>query len=376
MRESTPYMHRNGEECKAYHKWYDSAYVYFKSFPSLRNNPDFQTFVNADKDGNCFDLEHIYNSINPSYKVLMIETGKMQKDNTDTLNVKTNKIFISHCSADREIVSTLVDLLGEIIIINGENVFCSSVPGFDVMLGENFMDNILEQYKKHDLLLLYVLSRNYMDSPMCLNEMGASWITKMRSIGFLTSGFDFKDLGNSCYDKQSISVVFDHEESDIKHRLNQFKDIVEELFPNSVTKIDSTRWEEKRDNFISTIKAIPASKNKDEKEEISGNHDVCLTQKASIESSVCYKGKGSYVITFTNNGRVPAEDLSVDFEDVDGINLMLDRNLFPVEFLKPGRSFQIHAVIKEGAPHKMMSYIKWKEENSQYEEKELVLFNR
>ena len=54
LRENTPMMQRDGEECKAYHKWYDSAYIYFKSFPSLRDDPDFKVFVDAEKEGNCF----------------------------------------------------------------------------------------------------------------------------------------------------------------------------------------------------------------------------------------------------------------------------------------------------------------------------------
>ena len=42
LKENTPWKHRDGEECKAYHKWYDSAYVYFKSFGSLKDDPDYQ----------------------------------------------------------------------------------------------------------------------------------------------------------------------------------------------------------------------------------------------------------------------------------------------------------------------------------------------
>ena len=70
-----------------------------------------------------------------------------------------------------------------------------------------------------------------------------------------------------------------------------------------------------------------------------------------------------------------AEELSIDFDDVDGIFLMMDKGLFPIEILKPGRSFQIHAMMTEGAPHKMMSHLKWEEGDSQFEEDELVLFN-
>ena len=56
LRETTPSAKRNGAECKAYHQWYDSAYVYFKSLRHLQDDPDFQLFVNAEKDGNCFVL--------------------------------------------------------------------------------------------------------------------------------------------------------------------------------------------------------------------------------------------------------------------------------------------------------------------------------
>lgn len=53
LRENTPWRQRDGEECRAYHEWYDMAYVYFKSFDYLQSNPDFKIFVNAEKEGNC-----------------------------------------------------------------------------------------------------------------------------------------------------------------------------------------------------------------------------------------------------------------------------------------------------------------------------------
>lgn len=80
LRENTPWEKRDGEECRAYHEWYDNAYVYFKSFEYLQSDPDFHIFVNADKDGNCFVLAHIYDSISPSYKVLMVKTGKAHEE--------------------------------------------------------------------------------------------------------------------------------------------------------------------------------------------------------------------------------------------------------------------------------------------------------
>ena len=70
-RDHTPNMNRDGAECKAYHDWYDAAYVLFSSMVGLKGTRDFDIFTNAKKDGNCFDLEHVYHSISASYEVLM-----------------------------------------------------------------------------------------------------------------------------------------------------------------------------------------------------------------------------------------------------------------------------------------------------------------
>lgn len=91
LKENTPWRQRDGEECRAYHEWYDMAYVYFKSFEFLQSDPDFQIFVNAEKEGNCFVLAHIYDSISPSYKVLMVKTGKVyEADNNASIAIPAN----------------------------------------------------------------------------------------------------------------------------------------------------------------------------------------------------------------------------------------------------------------------------------------------
>lgn len=318
--------------------------------------------------------ETLANQVSP-IDVVEKETFDIYEDMEIKDTAKKNKIFISHCGEDKEEVNVLVDLLGEVINLSSNNLFCSSAHGYDVMVGKNFMDNILEQYHKHNLFLIYVLSHNYMGSPICLNEMGASWMTQKDSIGILLPGFEMKDLGNSCYDKQSISIIFDQEEKETRHRLNQLKEIVEGLFPDAARKIDWSRWEEKRNEFIEKVKAI-SDKKKEAIEETPSSQGEGRMPNASIESSVYYKGKGSYVITFTNLGAQTAENVEVSFDEVDGIYLLLDKEMFPIEFLKPGRSFQINAVATEGAPYKMMSHIKWQEDDDVFEEDELVLFNQ
>ncbi len=101
-------MKRDGEECKAYHAWYDAAYIFFRSIEGLHNTKDYKTFVAAPKDGNCFVLEHIYNSISASYKFLMKQAKCIESNlvsslvltNTKTWPFETNdhhrRVFISY----------------------------------------------------------------------------------------------------------------------------------------------------------------------------------------------------------------------------------------------------------------------------------------
>lgn len=84
LRDNTPYTKRNGNECQAYHAWYDAAYVFFSSIDEFKVLDDFKTFVGAEKDGNCFDLEHVYHRISASYKVLMNKVKEIESRNVKT----------------------------------------------------------------------------------------------------------------------------------------------------------------------------------------------------------------------------------------------------------------------------------------------------
>lgn len=44
LRENTPEFKRDGEECKAYHAWYDAAYVFFNSVEALHKFEDYKKF--------------------------------------------------------------------------------------------------------------------------------------------------------------------------------------------------------------------------------------------------------------------------------------------------------------------------------------------
>jgi hypothetical protein len=71
LREKTPIDKRDGEECTAFHDWYDAAYVFFSKHTELHDTHDYMKFCNIDNTGNCFILADKYDSIRAPYKALM-----------------------------------------------------------------------------------------------------------------------------------------------------------------------------------------------------------------------------------------------------------------------------------------------------------------
>lgn len=162
---------------------------------------------------------------------------------------KNPKIFISHSSLDKDYVSSLVELL-EGIGLNESQIFCSSIPGFDIPLNEDIYDYLKLQFDSYSLHVIYILSDNYYNSVACMNEMGAAWILQNKYTTILLPGFAFKEIEGAINPRQ-IGLKLDNEESDVKNRLGQLKsDIIEEFKLHSIADV---RWEEKRDTFIKKI---------------------------------------------------------------------------------------------------------------------------
>lgn len=112
---------------------------------------------------------------------------------------KTKKIFISHSSIDKNYADKLVLLL-ENIGISTENIFCTSTPGTGVELGRDFLEEIKKEIKR-DIFFLCLFSKNYLNSPICLCEMGASWIKDSDHLIILTPETEFNDLNTTVYNR-------------------------------------------------------------------------------------------------------------------------------------------------------------------------------
>ena len=102
------------------------------------------------------------------------------------------KIFISHSSKDIDVVTSFIHVL-QSIGIEPENIFCTSIVGYGTPLGSDFMQEI-ETRLNEDVMVFFMLSDNFYQSPMCLIEMGATWIKTKHQISVAITPFELDKI--------------------------------------------------------------------------------------------------------------------------------------------------------------------------------------
>lgn len=167
----------------------------------------------------------------------------------ETILEKEIKIFISHSSLDVEFVSDLVDLL-EDIGIRREQLFCSSVPGYGIPLGEDIYEYLRKEFQDYDLHVIFVLSENYYNSVASMNEMGAAWVLQYKYTTILLPGFDFPQI-KGAINPRIIGLKLDAEGDIVREKLNELKNTIVEEF--HLSQMSDIRWEKKRDNYLKNI---------------------------------------------------------------------------------------------------------------------------
>lgn len=164
---------------------------------------------------------------------------------------KPNKIFISHSSKDVAFVKPLVELIAS-IGIEPENLFCASVNGYGVPLNSRIYDYLKEQFENYNLIVIFVLSENYYNSPASLNEMGAAWVLQYKYTSILLPGFEFKQI-TGAIDPTQISIKLDSDKSELKLRLSELRNVLINEFQLKRTLDRDNIWEQHRDDFIDKV---------------------------------------------------------------------------------------------------------------------------
>ena len=176
-------------------------------------------------------------------------------------------IFITHSSKDREYVLAFSKLLRNLRVPN-DSIICTSDPRHKIPNGESAFVWLREQFLKNNLHMVFILSKNYYDSSICLNEMGAAWLVAKKSDVLLLSGFSFADFKNEggCLDSNIQAGSIDSEDAMLKAWLNNLRDdVISEFFLEKPNDLD---WEDYRDDFIREMRSVYSEKvNKKNEEE-------------------------------------------------------------------------------------------------------------
>ena len=173
----------------------------------------------------------------------------------DGMYEEVHKIFISHSSADKEIVKAFVE---KILMLgcgfDKDDIFCT-LNSDAINIGDDFRNSIIDNMHCCDYIFL-MISENYRNSEICHNEVGAAWALqntkRVIPLKFPNIGFSQDDLGVLNVVKQAGSL----------NNKQQLIKIYEELYDMYDIKSDFPRFVQYADDFIEIVKKqkSPAAK--------------------------------------------------------------------------------------------------------------------
>ena len=104
------------------------------------------------------------------------------------------KIFISHSSKDKTIVEAFTNLLRLGANISHDDIFCTSIDDGRIKNGEDIRLHIQNNVNFADFAIL-LISPNYKQSEICLNEMGAVWAVDKKVRTYVLPGLQESEVG-------------------------------------------------------------------------------------------------------------------------------------------------------------------------------------
>ena len=162
---------------------------------------------------------------------------------------KIKKIFISHCSKDKYIVNKFVDLIKSIGVKN-EQIYYSSYEETGAEYLEDCFDRIEQEFKENELLVIFMISRDFYKSEVCMAETGATWVLCEKNyIPVILPPYEYNNIRGVVRSTQN-SLLLDSPEISVK--LEKLKENIEK-FLKIEDKVSNTEWVRKKEEFIGYI---------------------------------------------------------------------------------------------------------------------------
>lgn len=174
---------------------------------------------------------------------------KNQKEKSE----RKRKIFISHSSKDKKLVTSFVKNVLQLGMgIEQSEIFYTSIENMGIKTGEDFVRKIKEKLIETEITILFI-SANYKKSEICLNEMGAAWALGKTVLPIKIPPLTFGNIGllhrNTHCTRIDNSYDLDNLIEQIRLKLNR-------------DMIDPVTWNMNKDNFISSIKKSVSQRKK------------------------------------------------------------------------------------------------------------------
>jgi hypothetical protein len=194
--------------------WYDS------NINAIHSN-EFCT-NKADHDRNKALLEEIQAEMK-SYTLLTA---------SEQVNIKRDAapvIFLSHCSSDKLYADALAKFIVGLGIRNDQLIYTShslhKIP-LDANIYEYLRDNIHKE-----IFMIILWSEEYLQSPACLNEMGAAWVAQSDYTNIFVPSFDFRNpkFHECAVDTRKMGVILNGNEH-CKASMIELKNKIQGLF--------------------------------------------------------------------------------------------------------------------------------------------------
>lgn len=203
-------------------------------------------------------------------------------------------VFISHSSQNIEIVQhfcTAIKAMG----VEGDSIFCSSIPGQGVNNGQKLNDTIFNSINECDLLV-YFISYDFINSPYCIEELGIGWYRSQKKESdcfyLLVPDISFSEIGgfvNSQIDK--FTVIDDDHKDDFGLLLENICEKLELAMPkhSAFLNIEKVFFDSVRMPIEAACKS--REENKHDEEKMLTRESVLYKEKMALEEKLAASNK-------------------------------------------------------------------------------------
>ncbi len=157
------------------------------------------------------------------------------------------KLFISHASEDKRLVTEFTKLLEGGIGVPPSEIFCSSTKGQGIPPGKDFKSYIKETLGDSTLVLALV-SDDFYQSPFCMCELGGAWFASKDFIPVIVPPVSYSNMKAVLAGMQALKIETNSGLDDLHYAITERLPVPKPL--------PTARWSERRDEFLEILPSL------------------------------------------------------------------------------------------------------------------------